>query len=138
MIAMPTIDAGATTSGSRAAVWALIEDVSAWSRWGSWTASEVEGGGAQQPDAVRVLVKKPYRMRERITDWVPEERMGYEVLEGMKVRGYRATVTLEETPGGGTQIHWHSTYEHAGPFTAMVLRLAVRDACKRLAKAAAA
>jgi hypothetical protein len=135
---MPTIEAIQTTTGSRAAVWALLEDVSAWARWGAWTESEVEGGGPQQPGAVRVLVKKPYRMRELITDWVPEERMGYEVLEGMKVTGYQATVTLEEAEGGGTRIRWHSTYERAGALTAIVLRLAVRDACKRLAKGAAA
>jgi hypothetical protein len=135
---MPGIDATATTAGSRAAVWALLEDVSAWPRWGSWTHAEVEGGGPQQPGAVRVLVKKPYRLRERITDWVPEQRMGYEVLEGMKVTGYQATVTLDDADGGGTRIRWHSTYERAGAFTALVLRLAVRDACKRLARAAAA
>jgi hypothetical protein len=133
---MPTIDATATTTGSHTAVWALLEDVSAWPRWGAWTHAEVEGGGPQQPGAVRVLVKRPYRMRERITEWEPGQRMGYEVLEGMKVTGYQATVTLDEADGGGTRIRWHSTYERAGALTAFVLRLAVRDACKRLAKAA--
>jgi hypothetical protein len=39
--------------------------------------------------------------------------------------------------GGGTLIRWRSTYERARPTTAIVLRLAVRDACRRLAKAAA-
>jgi hypothetical protein len=35
-------------------------------------------------------------------------------------------------------VRWRSTYEHAGPVTAFLLRMAVRDAAKRLAQAAAA
>jgi hypothetical protein len=133
-----TIDAVATTTGSRADVWALLADASTWSQWGSWSESAVEGGGEHGPGAVRVLVKKPFRLRERITDWAPDERMGYDLIDGMNVRGYHATVTLADLPGGGTMIRWHSTYRRAGPVTAVILRLAVRDACKRLANAAAA
>jgi hypothetical protein len=87
---------------------------------------------------VRVLVRAPFRVRERITEWVPRERMVYELIDGMRVRGYRAVVTLEAAADGGAIIRWRSTYDRAGPFTALVLRLAVRDACKRLAKAASA
>ncbi len=133
---MQTIDASATTSGSPSAVWALLADASKWAQWGAWSKVEVEGGGPHEPGAVRVLVKAPFHLRERVTDWVPGERMGYELLDGMRVRDYRATVTLEPEAEGGSVVRWHSTYEHAGPFTALVLRLAVRDACKRLAKAA--
>jgi hypothetical protein len=133
---MKTIEATATSSGSRDAVWALLEDVSKWKEWGSWSESEVEGGGPQQLGAVRVLVRKPYRVRERITEWAPGERLGYELLDGMKVSGYRATVTLTDAPGGSTVVTWRSTYEQAGPWTALVLRLAARDTAKRLARAA--
>jgi len=133
-----TIEADATTPASPAAVWALLADASSWARWGSWSKVEVEGGGEQRPGAVRVLDKAPFHIRERITEWVPKKRMGYELLEGMRVSGYRATVTLDEAPGGGTEIRWRSTYDDAGPITALVLRLAVRDGCKRLAKAASA
>jgi hypothetical protein len=136
--AMTTIEAVATTSASPAAVWALLEDAPTWARWGSWSEAEIEGGGPQEPGAVRRLVRAPYRVRERITEWVPGERLGYELLDGMRVRGYRSVVMLEEAPDGGTVIRWRSTYEHAGPPTALVLRLAVRDSCKRLAKAASA
>jgi uncharacterized protein YndB with AHSA1/START domain len=135
---MTTIEAVETTSGSPASVWALLADAPAWARWGSWSKVEVESGDAQGPGQVRTLVRRPYRLRERITEWVPNERLSYEMLEGMRVRGYRSTVTLEEGPGGDTVVRWRSTYEHAGPFTALLLRMAVRDACKRLAKAASA
>jgi hypothetical protein len=133
-----TIEAVAKTTGSRDAVWALLADASSWARWGSWSKVEVEGGGPQGPGGVRVLVRGPFRTRERITEWVPGERLGYEVLGGLRVRGYRATVTLEEAAEGGTVVRWRSTYEHTGPLTAVMLRLAVRDACRRLAKASSA
>ena len=135
---MKTIEAVATTSASRERVWALLEDAPTWAEWGRWSAVEVEGGARQGPGAVRVLVNRPFRVRERIVDWVPGERLGYELLEGMRVQGYRSTVTLEDDPGAGTLIRWSSVYERAGPLTALLLRLAVRDSCKRLAKAAAA
>jgi hypothetical protein len=135
---MKTIEAGATTSASPAAVWALLADAPTWGQWGSWSKVEVEGGGPQGPGAMRRLVRAPYRLRERITEWVPGERLGYELVDGMRVRGYRSAVTLEERGNGGTVIRWRSTYEHAGPLTALVLRLAVRHSCKRLAKAASA
>jgi hypothetical protein len=131
-----TIEAVATTSGSRAKVWALLEDASKWAEWGAWSSVEVEGGGEQTPGALRVLVNRPFRVRERITEWEPGGRFGYELLEGMRVRGYRSTVTLEDAPDGGTRIRWRSVYERAGPVTAVLLRLAVRDSCRRLAKAA--
>lgn len=135
---MRTIEAVATTSGSPAAVWALLADASAWARWGSWSKVEVEGGGQQAPGSVRVLVRAPFRVRERVTEWVPGERMAYELIDGMRVRGYEAAVTLEQTADGGAVVRWRSSYDRASPFTALVLRLAVRDACKRLAKAASA
>ncbi len=135
---MKTIEAEARSSGSPQAVWALLDDPSRWTQWGAWSDVHVEGGAPHGPGAVRVLHRWPFKVRERITDWVPGERMGYELLSGMHVRGYRATVTLEPRPEGGTVVRWRSTYEHAGPLTALMLRLAVRDACGRLAKAASA
>jgi hypothetical protein len=119
-------------------VWALLADASKWPHWGAWSKVEIEGGGDQGPGAVRVLDRAPYHLRERVTTWVPGERMGYELIDGMRVTGYKAEVTLEPSADGGTVVRWRSTYDRAGPVTALVLRLAVRDACKRVAKAAAA
>jgi uncharacterized protein YndB with AHSA1/START domain len=135
---MGTIEAAATTSASPAAVWALLADASKWSQWGAWSRVEIEGGGEQGPGAVRALVRAPFHLRERVTTWVPGERMGYELLDGMRVRGYEAEVTLEPTAEGGTVVRWRSTYDRADPVTALLLRFAIRDACKRVAKAAAA
>ena len=136
ILAMRTIESVSETSGSPAIVWALLSNASTWSRWGSWSSVEVEGGGQQGPDAVRVLLRRPFRLRERITAWVPEQRMAYELVDGMRVRDYRSEVRLEKTATGGTVVRWRSTYRRAGPLTSLLLRLAVRDACTRLAKAA--
>ena len=135
---MKTIEALRRTSASRETVWALLEDASTWAQWGAWSSVEVEGGGEQRAGALRVLVNRPFRIRERITEWEPGERIGYELLEGMRVRGYRSSVTLEDGADGGTNIRWRSVYDRAGPLTTLLLRLAVRDSCKRLAKAASA
>jgi len=133
---VPQIRAEATSSAPPADVWALLADATTWADWGSWSSVEVEGGGPQVPGAVRVLVNGPFRVRERITEMAPGERMGYELLEGLRVRGYRSQITLEPGPAGGTVVFWRSTYEHAGPMTSVVLRLAVRDSCRRVARAA--
>jgi Polyketide cyclase / dehydrase and lipid transport len=131
-----TIEAEATTPAPRDEVWSLLEDSAIWADWGAWSSVEVDGGGPQGVGVERTLVKWPYRVRERITEWEPGRRHSYELLEGMNARGYRSTVTLEDAPGGGTLIRWRSEYDRAGPLTALVLRAAVRDSCKRLAKAA--
>ena len=135
---MKTIEATERTTAPPEAVWALLADTSTWTRWGSWSEVEVEGGGSQGPGAVRRLVRRPFTVRERVTEWVPGERMGYELLDGMRVRGYRSTVSLEPAPGGGSLVRWRSSYEHAGPVTSLILRMAVRDSCRRLARRAAA
>ncbi len=137
IVPMGTIEAAATTSAPLAAVWALLADANKWQEWGAWSKVEIEGGGAQGPGSVRALVRTPFHLRERVTTWEPDARMGYELLEGMRVRGYRAEVTLEPTAQGGTLVRWSATYDRAGPITAVLLRFAIRDACKRVAKGAA-
>jgi hypothetical protein len=135
---LKTIEAEATTPATRDEVWSLLENAASWADWGSWSSVEVDGGGPQGVGVERTLVKWPYRVRERITEWEPGRRHSYELLDGMNAEGYRSTLTLEDRPGGGTVVRWRSEYERAGPFTALVLRAAVRDSCRRLAKAASA
>jgi len=135
---LKTIEAEASTPATRDEVWSLLEDAASWADWGSWSSVEVDGGGPQGVGVERTLVKWPYRVHERITEWEPGRRHSYELLDGMNAEGYRSTLTLEDRPGGGTVVRWRSEYERAGPFTALVLRAAVRDSCRRLAKAASA
>ena len=131
---MKTIEGVGRTSAPPEAVWPLLADASRWSEWGSWSKVEIEGGAEHGPGAIRVLHQAPFHVRERVTDWEPNRRMGYEMVEGMNVHGYRSTVTLEPAPDGGTTIRWQSTYDKAGLVTAQILKLAVRTSPKRLAK----
>jgi hypothetical protein len=135
---LKTIEAEATTPATRDEVWSLLENAASWADWGSWSSVEVDGGGPQGVGVERTLVKWPYRVRERITEWDPGRRHSYELLDGMNAEGYRSTLTLEDAPGGGSVIRWRSEYERAGPLNTLVLRAAVRDSCKRLARAASA
>ena len=89
-------------------VWRLIADESQWPVWGRWSSVEIEGGGAHGLGSVRRLVQRPFTVRERVTEWQPGVRMSYELLEGMNARGYHATASLEDAPGGGTIVRWSS------------------------------
>ena len=133
---MKTISGEATASAPPAAVWRHLADVGEWTKWGSWSKSGVEGGGSQQLGAVRTLTRWPFNLREEITVWEPEKRMDYKLLSGMNVKGYNASVTLEPTGDGGTLVRWSSRYDKADPVTAMLLKMAIPDSAKRLAKAA--
>ena len=134
---MKTVEASATTLATRDQVWRLIADESQWPVWGRWSSVEIEGGEAHGLGSVRRLVQRPFTVRERVTEWQPGERMSYELLDGMNARGYRATASLEDAPGGGTIVRWSSQWDSADPITAFLLRTAAKDTVKRLAKAAA-
>ncbi len=131
---MKTIDASAVSSDPRSVVWQRLADVDQWSEWGPWSSVEIEGGGEHGPGAVRILVKRPLTIRERVTRWEPEQAMGYELIDGMNVEGYSAVATLADAAGGGTEVRWHSEYEKAGFVAGAILKTAVRDVCKRVAK----
>jgi uncharacterized protein YndB with AHSA1/START domain len=133
-----TFEATATTSAPPAAVWALLADQSAWARWGTWSEATVEGGGELRPGVVRELYARPFRVRERITAMEPDRRMAYDMVDGMRIHDYSSEITLEQGDGAGTLVRWRSQYGKANPVHAMIVRLAIRDACRRVAKAAAA
>ena len=134
---MKAVEASATTSATRDQVWRLLADESQWPIWGRWSSVEIEGGGAHGLGSVRRLVQRPFTVREVVTERQLGERMSYELLSGMNARGYRATASLEDAPGGGTVVRWSSSWESADPITAFLLRTAAKDTVKRLANAAA-
>ena len=133
---MKTFEATSTTSAPPAAVWALLADQSAWARWGAWSEATVEGGGELRPGVVRELYARPFRVRERITEMEPERRLAYDMVDGMRIEGYSSLITLEPADGGGTLVRWRSQYEKGNPVHGLIVRFAIRDACRRVAKAA--
>lgn len=55
--------------------------------------------------------------REETTSVGPGHRLTYRMLSGAPVRDYIGTVTLEETPGGGSLVHWAIRFQPKVPGT---------------------
>ncbi|WP_344981210.1 SRPBCC family protein [Streptosporangium fragile] len=123
-------------------VWALLSDVSTWSSWGPFDASGLESPGSPEPDgvgAVRFFRRGRRVTRERVIVFDEIRRhFAYELLEGIPARDYRADVTLEPLPGGGTAIRWRSRFRGRlpgqGPVVKLVLRRFIDDLVQRLAR----
>jgi hypothetical protein len=139
-----TIDVRARSAAAPEAVMALLTDGASWPSWSGHDSFElVEPGvdGGEGVGAVRVFRRGRVASRERIVELVPGRRLGYELLSGMPLRDYRATVDL--TPdGGGTEIRWRSSFSPKVPGTgwlyAGALRIFIRRAAEGLARHAAA
>ena len=124
------IEARARSGASPAEGFAVLADVSCWTRWGIWHRAELErpadegppgsggavGGGAGGTGAIRVLTSRAFGRtivsRELVTEAVPGELVGYELLSGLPLRNYRARVELAPD-GTGTAIRWVSRFDRA-------------------------
>lgn len=85
------------------------------------------------------LTGRPYVMKERVTASEPESRLEYDLLSGLPVRNYHATVALTDAADGGTDITWSARFDPPWPifkglwYGAMLKVL--RDVSAALAKA---
>ena len=83
---------------------------------------------------MRVVERRPYRLRERITGWVRSEQCACVML----ARYARGGLPLDgHARAGARGRHGRplgSSFDRAGPFPALVLRLAVRDSRGRVAR----
>jgi uncharacterized protein YndB with AHSA1/START domain len=109
------IEHTAHSAAPRSAVWARLADLDNWDQWGPWTKTTSH-------DDVRTLVSerkrlsgKPYVMKERVTAMQPEERLEYDLLSGLPVRNYHATVALADAANGGTDITWSARFDAPWP-----------------------
>jgi uncharacterized membrane protein len=109
------IEASAHSSASREAVWALLRNIETWQDWGTWSSTTVHqpapGEDPQGVGVVRRLRQAPVTNLERVTELVPNERLSYELVEGLPFENYRATVQLSEAPDGGTDINWRAEFD---------------------------
>jgi len=109
------IEASAHSSASRDAVWALVRDIDTWQDWGSWSSTTIQtaapGDDPQGVGAVRRLRQAPITNLERVTEIVPGERLGYELVSGLPFENYHAAVTLSDAAGGGTDITWRAEFD---------------------------
>lgn len=108
-------------------VFAILADGGHWSTWAgplvrrSWWEREGDPapGGV---GAIRRLGTSRFASSEQIVAYDPPAHLGYTILSGQPVRGYRADVTLAEV-AGGTQVTWQATFEPLVPGTGTLMRL---------------
>jgi hypothetical protein len=137
------VEAKAHSAADPEAVWRVMADAPGWSRWGAWQKAELEREGDPPPGgvgAIKALTRRPVVSREEVTVFEPPSRFGYRLLSGLPLRGYEATITLDEAPGGGTDITWRSQFEPKIPLTGAFFRRSlqkfIQDTAERLAREA--
>jgi uncharacterized protein YndB with AHSA1/START domain len=129
----------AHSDAPREEVWKKLSDLQNWHEWGPWTKTTIDGDVRTLVSERKHLSGKPYVMKERVTAVEPQERFEYDLLSGLPIKNYHATVTLTDADGGGTDIRWQARFNSPWPFLGGLWRGAmlkvVRDVSERLAKA---
>jgi uncharacterized protein YndB with AHSA1/START domain len=95
------------------AVYRLLTDGSTWPRWSPIESFELEQPGVGPPEgvgAIRVFRRGRTTGRDQILELVPDRSISQASLSGLPIRNYVGVVDLESAPGGGTAIHWHSSF----------------------------
>jgi hypothetical protein len=125
------------SSAPREHVFALLADVTTWPTWTEFDEGELLQPGTPDRNgvgAIRAFRRKRVRSREEVVAFEAPSHLAYRLLEGLPIKGYRADVTLAETPEGGTAITWHSTFRPTWPGTGWLIR---RGLSKFIAQTAA-
>jgi hypothetical protein len=110
-------------------LYGLLAEGATWPRWSPIRAFELEQpgpNGGESVGAVRVFRTGRVTSRERIVELVPDRRLGYELLSGLPLRGYRATVDVVPEQDGGTRITWRSSFTAKRLGTGWLYRFALR------------
>jgi hypothetical protein len=121
-MALQVVEHELTTTASPATVYALLLDGSTWPEWSPIGSFELITPGDGTPEgvgAVRVFHTGRIHSKERVVIAQPNQAFAYELLSGLAVRDYRAVVTLRPS-GGGTLIHWRSTFKAKVPGTGWI------------------
>jgi uncharacterized protein YndB with AHSA1/START domain len=95
------------------AVFALLLDRSTWPTWSGHDTFELVRPGTAGPyevGSVGLLRSGRRVMREEIVEVVADQRVGYTLLAGLPLRGYRAGFELTPT-AEGTEVGWHATFD---------------------------
>ncbi|HEU5107320.1 MAG TPA: SRPBCC family protein [Micromonosporaceae bacterium] len=132
---MPTIDVTARSSAPAERVYALLADGATWPAWSPLGSFRLERPGADAAEgvgAIRVFRTGRFTSREEIVELVEGRRLGYALLSGLPLRGYRANVDL--TPGpDGTVIRWRSVFTAKVPGTGWLFAWALGTFIRRCA-----
>jgi uncharacterized protein YndB with AHSA1/START domain len=123
-VAQQVIEHELTAKAPPATVYALLADGSTWPSWSPLGSFELVHGGDGDPEgvgAVRIFRTGRVQSRERVVMAKPNERFCYELISGLAVRDYLATVRLQES-GERTVITWRSTFRPKVPGTGWIYR----------------
>jgi hypothetical protein len=134
-------EATARSDAPRDLVWDVLADVRTWSDWGDWHTTELEQEGDPPPGgigAIRLTARRPLTVREQVEVWEPPSRFGYTLLSGLPLRDYHSVVTLTDSGGGGTNIHWESRFDVSVRGSDGLFRFLVRKVLGDIAKQVAA
>ncbi len=96
-----------------ARVFALLADGSSWPRWSPIESFELEQAGDPPPEGVGAI--RCFRLgrtigHDQILELVPNRSLKYSSRSSLPVRDYVGEVMLADAPGGGTTVHWHSSF----------------------------
>lgn len=137
---MLEIDVTAHSPADAATLYGLLADGATWPTWSPLESFTLERPGPSAPEgvgAIRVFRTGRIASREQIVELVPEKRLGYVLLSGLPLRGYRASVGL--TPAGsGTDIHWRCSFNAKVPGTGWLYRRVLSRFIQRCADGLAA
>lgn len=134
------IDVRVHTTADRATVFALLRAGADWPTWSPIESFELEREGEEEKEglgAVRVFRTGRITSREQIVELVPDSRLGYALLSGLAIRGYRANIDLE-TDEGRTLIHWYSSFTPKVPGLGGLYRRTLERFIRRCAEGLAA
>ena len=110
-------------------VYRLLADGSSWPRWSPIESFALEQPGDPPPEgvsAIRVFRRGRTTGRDQILELVPNRSIRYASLSGLPVRDYVGEVELKGAPGGGTSIHWHSSFFPNPPGTGWLVERGLR------------
>lgn len=121
-------------------IWGLLTDTTAWPRYAPAVRSVViERPGREDVNGlgqIRAIRTRAGTVREEVTDFVPERRMGYTLLSGAPVRNYRGVITLEPS-GRLTRYVWEIQFDanwYLTPLMALVAKRIVRTTMRGFAR----
>jgi uncharacterized protein YndB with AHSA1/START domain len=128
----------AHSQAPRAEVWRRLSDLQTWDQWGPWSKTTIDGEIRTLVSERKHMSGKPYVMTERVTALEPEERLEYDLLAGLPVKRYHATVLLADKDGG-TDITWSARFDPPWPIFGGLwkgsMQKVLRDVSEALASA---
>ena len=119
----------ARTAAPREVVYQLLAEGRSWPRWSPLDEVTLERAGEYSLEgvgAIRVNRRGRTVGRDQILKNVPNESFSYATISGVPVREYVGQVQLQDAPGGGTTVTWHSSFRPKFRGTGWLLERALR------------